>query len=141
MAKIVPLLKAIVWELRQRFLVPFSVFVRQKVIIIENVSFYRPCVRNPASGWLQIGHKLEKWQWCHIFLTWRHRQFFWRCRVFLIKFNYWSMFHVNIMTGSRVSTIFVYKGFTRNPENGKNLVWDWGKLVIPNFGMSLIKCY
>ena len=28
----------------------------------ENVKFYRPCVRNTASEWLQIGHKLEKRQ-------------------------------------------------------------------------------
>ena len=45
--------------------------------------FYRPCLRNPASGWLQIGHKLEKRQWHHNLSTQRHRQFFWRCRVSL----------------------------------------------------------
>ena len=26
------------------------------------------------------------------------------------------MFHVNIITGSKVTTIFYYKGLTRNPE-------------------------
>ena len=31
------------------------------------------------------------------------------------------------MTGSRVMTIFVYKGLTRNPEIGNTLVW-----VLPN---------
>ena len=34
----------------------------------------------------------------------------------LIKFSYWSKFHVSIITGSGVMTIFFYKGLTRNPE-------------------------
>ena len=49
------------------------------------------------------------------------------CRVFLAKFSYWSMFHVNIMTGSGFMTIFVYKRLTRNPEIG--ITSDW---VLPN---------
>ena len=36
--------------------------------------------------------------------------------------SYWSKFHVNIITGSGVMTIFFYKGLTRNPEIGKNPV-------------------
>ena len=52
---------------------------------------------------------------------------FWRCCVSLIKFSYWSKFHVNIITGSRVMTIFLYKGLTRNPEIGNTPVW-----VLPN---------
>ena len=48
---------------------------------------------------------------------------FWRCFVSLIKFSYWSKFHVNIITGSGVVTIFFYKGLTRNPEIGNNPVW------------------
>ena len=59
--------------------------------------------------------------------TWCHRQFFWRYRVSLVKFSYWSSFHVNITTGSRVITIFVYKGLTRNTEIGNNPVW-----ILPN---------
>ena len=43
---------------------------------------------------------------------------FWRDRVFLVKFSYWSKFHVNIVTVSEVTTIFVYKGLIRNPEIG-----------------------
>ena len=35
---------------------------------------------------------------------------------FLVKFSYWSKFHVNIITGSGVMPIFFYKGLTRNPE-------------------------
>ena len=36
------------------FLAHFSGFVRWKY------KFYRPCVWNPASGWLQIDHNSEK---------------------------------------------------------------------------------
>ena len=35
---------------------------------------------------------------------------------FLMSFCYWSKFHVNIVTGFEVMTIFFYKGLTRNPE-------------------------
>ena len=51
----------------------------------------------------------------------------WRCRVSLVKFSCWSKFHVNIMTGSGVMTIFFYKRLTRNPEIGNTPVW-----VLPN---------
>ena len=53
--------------------------------------------------------------------------FIWRCFVFLVKFSYWSKFHVNIITGSGVMIIFFYKGLTRNPEIGNTPVW-----VLPN---------
>ena len=53
--------------------------------------------------------------------------FFWRCFVSLVKFSYWSKFHVNIITGSGVMTIFFYKWLTRNPEIGNTPVW-----VLPN---------
>ena len=82
---------------------------------------------DPASGRLQIGQKSEKWQWRHNFPTWRQRQFFWRYFVSLVKFSYWSKFHVNIMTSSGIMTIFFYKGLTRNPEIGNTFVW-----VLPN---------
>ena len=48
---------------------------------------------------------------------------FWRCFVFLIKFMYWSKFHVIIITGSGVMTIFFYKGLTINPEVQNTTVW------------------
>ena len=50
-------------------------------------------------------------------------KFFWSCCVFLVKFNYWSKFHVNIITGSRDMTIFLYKGLTKNLEIRNTLVW------------------
>ena len=33
-----------------------------------------------------------------------------------VKFSFWSKSHVNIMAGSGVMTIFVYKGLTRDPD-------------------------
>ena len=53
--------------------------------------------------------------------------FFGRCFAFLMNFSYWSKFHVNVITGSGVTTIFVYKGLTRNSEIGNNPV-----LILPN---------
>ena len=47
--------------------------------------------------------------------------------VSLVKFSYWSKFHVNIITGSGIMTIFFYKGLTRNREIGNTSVW-----VLPN---------
>ena len=54
----------------------------------------------------------------------------------------------NIITGSRVMTIFFYKGLTRKPEIANTPVWVlpniWrlGKLGISNLAwMSLMKCY
>ena len=51
--------------------------------------------------------------------------FFWRCFVSLVRFSYWSRFHDNIITGSRVMTISFYKGLTRNPEIKNTLFWVW----------------
>ena len=56
------------------------------------------------------------------------------------------MFHVSIMTGSGVMTIFVNKGLTRNPEIPPSEFYpisgDWDELGIPNLArMFLIKCY
>ena len=53
--------------------------------------------------------------------------FFLRYFVSLVKFNYWSKFHVNIITGSGVMAIFFYKRLTRNPEIGKTPI-----CVLPN---------
>ena len=85
------------------------------------------------------------------FLTWEVIvNFFWLFFFSLVKFSYWSKFHVNIITGSGVMTISFYKRFTRNPEIGKNprrsfaqyletgaSEWRIAKLA----RTSLIKCY
>ena len=61
---------------------------------------------NAASTLLQIGRKLEKWQWRQIFWHEVIIKFFWRSFVSFVKFSYWSKFHVNIIIGSGVMTNF-----------------------------------
>ena len=51
-----------------------------------------------------------------------HCEIFIHCHDFLIKSSEWSEFHVNIITGSGVMTIFFFKGLTRNPGTGYTLV-------------------
>ena len=103
------------------------------------------CVQNPASRLLQIDQKSERWQWHHNVPTWRQRQRQQLCFVFLVKFSYWSKFHVNIITGSGIMTIFFYKGLTRNQEIGNTLVsvlpniWRLGRLIDTKFGMNVSK--
>ena len=45
-----------------------------------------------------------------------------RCFVLLVKFSYWSKFHVVIITSPGVMSISFYKGLTRNPEIGNTPV-------------------
>ena len=47
--------------------------------------------------------------------------------VSLVKFSYWPKFHVNIITGYGLRTIFICKGLTRNPEIGNSPIY-----VLPN---------
>ena len=72
-----------------------------------------------AANWPYIEKKTTR----HRLPKWRYHQFFWRCRVSLVKFSYWSKFHVSIITGSRVMTIFVYKELIKNSEIGNTLIW------------------
>ena len=53
--------------------------------------------------------------------------FFWRCFVSLLKFRFWSKFHVIIITGSGVMAISFYKGFTRNWK-----IWNTPVWLLPN---------
>ena len=41
----------------------------------------------------------------------------------LVKFSYWSKFHVNIITDSGVLTIFFCKSLTRNQEIRNTTLW------------------
>ena len=82
------------------------------------------------------------------FPRWRLFQFFWCCFVFLLKFSYWSKFHVNIIPNFGVLTILFCKGLTWNRKIVKLLskfCWileDWTKLGIPNLAQtSLINYY
>ena len=54
-------------------------------------TFFRLNVGNPASGLLEIGHKLEKWKWYDMTSDMTSPSNFSRF-VSLIKFSYWSKF-------------------------------------------------
>ena len=109
-AKIVPLFKAIVWELCNKFFSYILSFCKIKGYYYWKYKFCNLCVRDPASRLLQIGYKSEKWQWRDNF----PKKFFWPCSISLAKFSYCAKFHVNIMTG--VMKNFAYKRLTRNLE-------------------------
>ena len=74
-------------------------------------------------------------------------RFLWRCCVSLVKFSYLSKMHVNIIIGSGVMTILVYKGLTRKPEIGKPvsgfcaISGDSGELGIPHLAWLSLKSY
>ena len=64
-------------------------------------------------------------------------------RVSLLKFSYWFKFHVNVITGSGIMTIFIFKGLTRNPEIGNTPVcvlpniWRLGQVRDTTFGTNV----
>ena len=109
---------------------------------------YRLCIRNPASGLIQISYKPETWQWRHNLLAWHHGQFF-RRRFFLLS---------SLVTGPNFMSIsslvlelwqfsFIRYGTEIRKSEITQSVFcpisgDWGKLGIPNLTqMSLMKCY
>ena len=69
LVKMVPLLKAIVWELCYRFFSSVFSFCKSKRYCKWKCKFCRLCARNPVSGLLQIDHKSEKWQWRYNWLV------------------------------------------------------------------------
>ena len=113
-AKIVPLFKAIVWELCNNFFNFIFSFCKIKGYCYWKCKFYDLCIRDQASGLLQIGYKSEKW---------RHN--FPKIYQFFLTLQYFSKFHANIMI--EVTKIFAYKGLTRNLEIVNTPVW-----VLPN---------
>ena len=113
-------------------LVVFS-FCKRKGYSLWKCKFYRLCVRNSAFGLLQIGHKSGKWQWRHNLTTWRHRNFFWHCFVFLVTFSYWFKFYINIITDSGVTTIYFYKRLTRTLTD----IWTLGRIMDTKFGTDV----
>ena len=117
----------------KKYLYSIFSFCKTKGYYYLKQNFRRLCVRNLVSGLLQNGTEFEKGQWSHNFWSWRQIQLFLSCFVFLVKFSYWSKFHVIIITASGIMTIFFYKGLTRNPEIGNNPAW-----VLPNiWGLTL----
>ena len=128
----------------------FSVFLRQKVTVTETITFadsvsgIRPSdcskfAKNPKNDndvTISRHDVIVKVFWCGF--------------VCLVKFSYWSKFHVNIINGFGIMTIFFYK--ERNwPEIRKSeiptsefcpLSGDWDKSWIANLAwMCLIECY
>ena len=104
------------------FLVLFSVFVRQKVTIPENITF-----ADSVSGILPLDcSKLTKIPKNDNDVTiFRHDVNVKFCRRYflsLVSFSYWSKFHANIITGSGIMTTFCYKRLTRNLEIGNTPV-------------------
>ena len=65
---------------------------------------------------------------------------------FFVKCSYWYKIQVNVITCSRVMTIFIYKGLTRYLEIGRlsefcPISGDWTELGIPNLAqLSQMKC-
>ena len=66
---------------------------------------------------------------------------------FFVKFIYWSKFHVNIITNSRVLTIYFYKWLNRNLDIGTipvwvfPIIWKLGQVTETTFGANVAKCY
>ena len=102
------------------FLILFSVFVRQKVIINENVADHVSRILLPDCSKLVINwnNNNDVKIWHNVIV-----KFFWCCYVSLVKLSYWSKFRVNIITRSGVMTIFIYKSLIRNLEIGNTPVW------------------
>ena len=113
-------------SVRVRFFSSVFSFCRIKRYSLWKCKFYRLYIQNPASGLLQIGHKMED----NDVTICGHdviMKLFWCCVVSPVKFSFWSKFHGSIITGSGVMAIFFYKGLTRNPEIKNTFVW-----VLPN---------
>ena len=71
-------------------------------------------------------------------------KFFWRCIVSLVKFSYWFKFHVNIITGSGIITIFFYWGLTSQKSGNQKYpvwvlpnIWRLGQVMDTKFGTNV----
>ena len=69
LAKIVHLLKAIVWKLCQRFFSSTCSFCKTKDCYKWKCENYTSCIQTPVPKLIKVSHKLEKWQWRYSFLT------------------------------------------------------------------------
>ena len=105
------------------FLVLFSFFVINRVTITENITFADSVSGIRPSDCSKLVRNPKNVNDVTIFLHDINVKIFWRCSVSPVKFSYWSNFHVSIISGSGIMTIFFYKELTRNPEIGNTLVW------------------
>ena len=124
-------------------LVFWSVFIRWKVTINENISFtdYASKIRLPDCSKLAANWKNHN----DVTIS-RHNiivNFFQDCFISLVNFSYWSKFNVNFITGFGVKTILFYKGLTRNLEIKNTLVcvlpniWRLGQVRDTKFGTNV----
>ena len=120
----VPLLKLILQELCYRFFISVYSFCKTKGYYYWKHKFGWLCVRPPDCCKLAKNRKYDN---DVTILRYGVIVKFWHCFVSLVTFSYWSKFHVNIITGHGIKTIFFYKGLTRNWEIGNNPIW-----VLPN---------
>ena len=133
LVQIVPLPKAIVWEVCWRSFSSVFSFCKINGYYYRNCKFYRLCVRNPTPRLLKIVHKVEKWQWRHKWPTWRHRQSFFDGFLFLLllvqascQYHHWVKSYDNVF----------YKELIINQKTPPS------ELGIPNLTqMFLMKCY
>ena len=91
-----------------------------------------------------IGKNFKVCRYAFLFI-WK-LQINWVCQKYLLYTFYWSKVHVNIITGSRVMTIFIYNGLIGNLEIPLSEFFpiskDWRKLGILNLArIFLMKCY
>ena len=126
-------------------MVLFSVLVRQKIAINEKVSFtdYASGIRFPDCSKLAIN-----WKNYNNFTLLQYDiivKLFWCRFVSVVKFSYWFKFHVSILTGSGVMTIFFSTGLTKTPEIRNTpsefcpISGDWGELGIRNSAQRSLK--
>ena len=111
-------LKALAWELCYRFLNSVLGFLRQKASIDGNKSI----TDHASEIWLLDFSGLATYRKtyndvaiCRLDIIVKT---FWHWRVSLVTFSYWSKFHVSIIAGSGLNTIFLCKGLIRNLETG-----------------------
>ena len=104
------------------FLVLFAVFVRQKATITGYIIFGDSASGIRLLDCSELAKNPKSDNDVTIFRNDVNVNFFRGCCVSLVKFSYWSEFHVNIITSSGIMTIFFYKGLTRNPEIGNTHV-------------------
>ena len=130
----------ITWEISEQFSCrEFSLF---SYIILENTRISASEIYN-----LQLNFGL------YLAVNWKNNtdvtifrrdvivKLFWRCFVSLVKFSYWSKFHINIITGSGVMTIFFYKGVTRHSEIRNTPVWVFSEATLSHFLFTKRVCY
>ena len=131
------------WELCLGFLIFFSVFIRWRVTINENISFtgYTSKIRLQDCSKLAVNWKNQN----DVTITLHSIiiSFFQDCFISLVKFSYWSKFNVNIITGSGVRTILFCKRLTRNLEIKNTLacifpdIWRLAQVRDTKFGTNV----